>query len=78
MKETPRRRITVTSSLNEISTGHGLGYGREALLRPHPFLKQATGQIFEDDENGSPLHRKFASCNIGKPLLASHIEERVR
>ncbi len=41
MKETPRRRITVTSSF------------WEKLLRPpHPFLQQASGQIFEDDVYG--------------------------
>ncbi len=43
MKETPRRRITVTSSLNG-STDHlrntvGYGLGGEALLRPPPSLQ---------------------------------------
>jgi hypothetical protein len=38
MKVTPRRRITVTSSL------------------------KISGQIFEDDVNGFPPHRIFASC----------------
>jgi hypothetical protein len=51
MKETPRRRITVTSSLNEISTDHlmmGLVAGGEALLRPPPPLFTS----FLDDVNG--------------------------
>jgi hypothetical protein len=39
MKETPRRRITVTSSLKRNIRGEG-----EALLRP-PFYKQAFGSI---------------------------------
>jgi len=45
VKETPRRRITLTSSLNEISTNQ-LGNreivregGRRYSARPHPFLK---------------------------------------
>ncbi len=49
-KTTPRRRITVTSSLNLISMDQ-LGDRVEALLRPHPFLRQASGQIFKDDVN---------------------------
>jgi hypothetical protein len=51
MKETLRRRITATSSLNEISTDHlrkGLGAGWESLLLPPPLL--FTG--FLDDVNG--------------------------
>jgi hypothetical protein len=56
VKETPRRRITVTSSLNGISTDQlgnrgvvvgGGGY----YARPHPFLQQASGQIFKYDVN---------------------------
>jgi hypothetical protein len=55
----PRRRITVTSSLNEISTDQ-LGnilwwWGEEDISPPtrhHPFLKKASGQIFKDDGNG--------------------------
>jgi len=45
MKETSRRRITVTSSLNEISTDqlgnrvHGGKRGRHHSARSHPFLK---------------------------------------
>jgi hypothetical protein len=50
--------MTVASSLYEISTDP-LGKrvvvrgGGEALLsRLHPFLEQASGQIFQDDVNG--------------------------
>ncbi len=53
IKETPRRRIAVTSSLNEISTDQ-LGKRvevrgeRRYSARPHP----AAGQIFKDDVIG--------------------------
>jgi hypothetical protein len=53
-----RRRMTVTSSLNEISTDQ-LGIRvvvREGGVTPptpmHSFLQQASGQIFKDDVNG--------------------------
>jgi hypothetical protein len=57
MKETPMRRITATSSLNEISTdqlGNRLGMRGECVTPPvpHPFLQQASGQLFEDDVDG--------------------------
>jgi hypothetical protein len=62
MKETPRRRITVTSSLSEISTdplgkvggGEMGGGGGGVLLRlPPPLpLQHASGQMFKDDVNG--------------------------
>jgi hypothetical protein len=46
---TARRRITVLSSLDEIFT-YQLGIMEGVLLRtPHPFLQQASGQIFKDD-----------------------------
>ncbi len=68
MKETLRRRITVTSSLNEISTDHlRNGDGGEALLLPPPPL--FTG--FLDDVNG------FSSMNIcfmGAAQLATQRE----
>jgi hypothetical protein len=50
MEETPRRRIRLTSSFNEIFTDqlehrvHGVE-GRGA----HPLLQQTSGQIFKDD-----------------------------
>ncbi len=50
MKVTLTRRITVTSSLNKISTEGG-GGGREALLRPPQPLSTAR-QIFKDDVYG--------------------------
>jgi hypothetical protein len=58
MKETSRRRITVTSSLNEITTDQlgnrvvARGGGRCLSARPHPFLQQASGQISKDNVNG--------------------------
>ncbi len=74
MKETPRRRITVTSSLNKISTnqpGNTVGGGevRRGLTSPalHPFLKQPSRQIFKDDVNGFPstsLRQNVASHNV--------------
>jgi hypothetical protein len=54
MKDTPRRRITVTSSLIEISMeplGNRMG-GRRYSARPHSFLQQVSGQIFKADVNG--------------------------
>jgi hypothetical protein len=51
MKETHRRRITVTSSLNQISTDQ-LGKWGGGGSPPHPFLQQAFGQIFKDVVNG--------------------------
>ncbi len=68
MKKTPRRRITVTSSLNEISTDQlGNGMVRGSSFRPHPCLQEASRHIFEDDVNGffsqrflmSPLRHSF-------------------
>jgi hypothetical protein len=57
MMETIRRKITVNVVFNEISTdqlgntsGGGEGGGRYSA-RPHPFLKQASGQILKDDVN---------------------------
>jgi hypothetical protein len=51
MKETPRRRrMMVTSSLKEIATDRMenrvmVGEG-EGLLRPTPFLQEASGPIY--------------------------------
>ena len=69
MKETPRRRIAVTSSLKEISTdqlGHrvllvkGGGGWRYTVLRPPPpLLQQASGRMCKDD-----VHGFSSTCNI--------------
>ncbi len=56
IKEKPRRRITVTSSLKKISMDQleiWLRWGgRRYSVRPHPFLQQAFRQKFKDDVNG--------------------------
>jgi hypothetical protein len=60
MKETPRRSLTVTSSLNEKSQKPctirwGVRRGRKGdVTSPAntPFYKQASGHIFKDDVNG--------------------------
>jgi hypothetical protein len=60
MKETPRRRITVTSSLFDISRiSWEIGRGRRYSARP--FYKQISGQIFKDDVKVFPPSRIFAS-----------------
>jgi hypothetical protein len=56
MKETQRGRITVTSSLNEISTAK---LGNSTVVRgrdvcPTPSSQQASRQIFKDDVNDVP------------------------
>jgi hypothetical protein len=64
-KETPEKRTTVTSSLNETSTPDQLGENsvmvlvrREALLRPPPPVYTAGFwvMVFKDDVNGFFLH----------------------
>jgi hypothetical protein len=54
MKEPPKRRRTVTSSLKGISTEIGWWRGEEALLCPplYLFLQQASRKIFKDVANG--------------------------
>jgi hypothetical protein len=60
IKETPRRRITVTSSLNEIATEQmgnrmvvrGVGVTPGYSARSQPFLQQASGQVYKDDVTG--------------------------
>jgi hypothetical protein len=67
MNETPRRRITVTSSLIEISRDQlgnmkdGCDGGRRYSATPIPFYSMVSGQIYKDDMN-FPLPRIFASC----------------
>jgi hypothetical protein len=62
MKETSRRRITVTSSLNEISTDQlrnrvVTGGG----ITPIPFYSRLLDGIFKDDVNVFPPPRIFPS-----------------
>ncbi len=57
MKETLRMKITVMSSLNKMDKdqlGNRVVVRGEVFLHPppHPFLQQASGEIFEDDMNG--------------------------
>jgi hypothetical protein len=55
MQETPKRRIRVTSSSNEIFTGHlekRKVVRGEALLHHPPPLSTASRRIFKDDVNG--------------------------
>jgi hypothetical protein len=57
MKETPMWRITVTSSLDELSTDklrNRKGMKMEVLLHPPPtsFCGRLRGWIFKDDVNG--------------------------
>jgi hypothetical protein len=71
MKETPRRRrITVTSFLNELFTDKlgnrvfvsvgGRGVAVSPFLRlPYPFRQQASEQIFTDDVNSLFLHLEY-------------------
>ncbi len=60
IKKTSRRRITVTSSFNDISmyqlVNRMLVVGGEwgALLRPTSFISTAGLEIFIDDVNGFP------------------------
>jgi hypothetical protein len=52
MKETRRRRLTVTSSLNEVSTGQlGNGAGRHNSARHNSFFLLDT-YLFQDDVDG--------------------------
>jgi hypothetical protein len=70
MKETPRRRITATSSFNKIST--------DPNPKPQTFLQQASGQISKDDVNGfssSPgylLHDCMAGTKYSDTPPLSH------
>jgi hypothetical protein len=56
MKETLRRKITVTSSFNEVFTdqmGNRVAVrGRGDVTLSASFYKQASGQRFKDDVNG--------------------------
>ncbi len=73
VKETPWRRISVTSSLKEISMDHWKiewwwGGSRHSAF-PYPFLQQSSGQIIKDDVNGFPSPRIFASWLLPKKIL---------
>jgi hypothetical protein len=56
MREPPWRRITVTSSLNEITTDQPrirvVVRGRHNSAHPHPNLQHASRDKFKDDVNG--------------------------
>jgi hypothetical protein len=60
VKETPKRRITVTSSfiLNI------MGGGEDVLLSPYHFLQQASGHIFKDDVYGFSFSSYFCFMEI--------------
>jgi hypothetical protein len=71
MNLTPRMRLTVTSSLCEISTdqlGHTEGSSDLRGGGYTPFLQQDSGQIFKDDVEGffSILDIFFTSQNKTK------------
>ncbi len=53
MKETPRRRITATSSLNKILkiSCKIEQRGGDGGVTPPPLVQQDFGQIFKDDVN---------------------------
>ncbi len=68
------RRLTVTSSSNEISTDQ-MGNavlervgGRRYSARPHPFLQQPSRQIFKGDVNGFPPSQIFTSLGRQRVL----------
>ncbi len=69
MKKTPRRRITVTSSLNEIFTdqlGNRVVKREGGGVTPHPFLQQAflfSGQLFKDNVNDFPVYEVHPKSN---------------
>jgi hypothetical protein len=68
-KITPRKRSMVTSSLNEVSTDHLENkdwYGGSVTPSPHPYLQQASGQIFQDDVNGFSSTSDSLLCNISQ------------
>jgi hypothetical protein len=68
-KETSSSRITATSSSKEMSMDDisGIEEGRRYSARPHPFLQQASGQIFKDDVNG------FSSTSHMCFIVSMHI-----
>ncbi len=82
LKETPRSRITVMSSLQEISTlriSWEIGWWRLGRGVTLPFLQQASGQIFKDDVNGfsstsdicfTTVHRRYCILNIRTKTLS--------
>jgi hypothetical protein len=75
MNETPRRRITFTSSLNELSTdqlGNRVGDEGEAVLRP--FLQQASRQILQDDVNGFSSTSDICFIIRSNPMEGGHCE----
>ncbi len=82
-----RRRITVTSSLNEISTdqlgnrvmvkggwgGGGVGVNPAAYIS----LQQAFGQIFKDDVSGFPSSSDICFMSFTLPLSGVYFRFRL-
>jgi hypothetical protein len=73
MKETPRRRISVTSSVNIFQTERKIGLyivrGKVILRPPHSVLQQASGQIFKDDVNGFSSYSTICFMTVSIKLL---------
>jgi hypothetical protein len=73
MKETTRRRITVTSSLNEMSTNQLIGRwwgGGGDVIPPAPtHFYRSLLEIFKDNVNVFPPPRIFASWTMQKLIL---------
>jgi hypothetical protein len=63
MQEKPWRRVTVTSSLNEISKDQPrvrvVLRGRDYSAHPHPNLQQASRHKFKDNVNGFSTSSDF-------------------
>jgi hypothetical protein len=69
MKKTHGKILTVTSSLNKISTDqlvYRVVVGAETLLHPSPtpFYSRGSGQIFEDYGTFFPPHRISAASTL--------------
>ncbi len=87
MKEAPKRRIKLTSSLIEMISDQ-LGNRvvvrageRRFSARPHPFLQHAFGQTFNEDMNGFSLPRllKYNRMNrIEYNRIVRHVTGMVR
>jgi hypothetical protein len=69
MKEIPRRRTTVTSSLNEISRGLWWGGGEGTPPSPTHFYSRILDRYLTDDENGF-------SCTWDIFFMAPRITEK--
>ncbi len=82
MKEVARRKITVTSSFNEIPTdqlGNRVGRGgRRYSTSLHSFLQQAAEQIFKDDVNGFLPPRIFVSFLLHRTRCLDTVEKKLK